>query len=1411
MSKRWLALLLFGVWIGGGGVAHAMLSESPGTLAFGNVVLLQAPTKNATLSANGGTDVMVTVALEASGDCSQFLIVSPTMAVPVNSSTSQTIVVQFKPTSAGAKTCTIDYDDGTTVRTFTATGTGLTPTTIAVSPNPPTPLAFGNVDLPTTSAAQSLTATNTGDAALTIASGTFTTGASDYTIVTAPSSTVLAPNQTATWTIACHPSTRDARPGTFEITSDATNTPTVDVPLTCNGVQASLVTNPTSVPFGPVQRGTTQPATFTLSNPGNVDVTGISAAINPTGKGYTIDPVTPVPPTIMAGKSVTLNVKFAPTINTDGGPAAITFTGGWGNAETAVATLALSGASASVSASQATLDFMSFRFDSHPTRPYQITNDGGSTIMVTSADFTPDNNGTSTGEYTSTFALGGSPITLPHTLAAGAHIDVTVTANAANRTGMLSGHIDVVTNITGATVPRVTLTGTSTAAAVMATAMADFGAVDIDATPSPTQTVTLRNTGDATLNYTLAAMNGGSAAFTFSGLPGGAATLAPQTQIDVIVTYKPTVERPAGSEETAVLVAGLTGVLGGPTMSMIAIKGRGIDRHLMADAAPTFPTTYRNPGDKAPIRSVTIHNTGEALLKVTAAMISSTPGGFTLMDTSPVDIMGGTSHDFVVKFAPTTVGTVTGQLVLTNNDNGKPMAMIPLTAIATDRNIHFGPTTINVGFTAVGIPITVTGMLTVANMNPADGFTIHQITLDDDSVFHIDNAPSDAPLPSGGMKAFSITFAPTSIDHFTTTAHLHIDQDPSDEGGMDVQLSGDAVFAEAHGSGGCSAGGAGSGGLVLGLAALAAMRRRRRRRLSVVRITAVAATLVLAPAAFAGDSIGIAVFEPTPATTGAGFALQAPDVGASGSWVMNATASYASNPLVLESFTVAGEHAATNALVSRSTLMQLGAAYALLDRFELGAHIPLYLQSGEHGITGTSASGTATGNLAVHAKARLWGGGAGPGRLVAGVAGSVVFPTATKGQFTGSDQMEGRFLVLGSYTPAALDSRLTISVNAGPMLRGTSQYANIVEKSGVAWGAGASYRILDQLWATAELFGESTGSAQGQQPMGSTMPPAITLSPTEALAGLSIRPDRRVVLGFALGRGVTSAIGTPDVRGVVSLSVVPGGTLAPIHGSGPARPDGDADGDGIPDSIDKCPNEPEDQDGFEDQDGCPDPDNDHDGIPDAADKCPLDPEDKDGFQDEDGCPDKDNDGDGIPDTMDKCPNEPEDKDGFEDLDGCPDPDNDHDGIPDEKDKCPNEPETINGFQDEDGCPDKGDSTIILSPDRIETLDPIQFTGVKLIKADNPILGQIAATLRAHGEIIRLRVTVHVQPSGDPDADQAKSDKRAQAVREWLVQWGITPSRLEVRGFGGTKPLVPPDQRGAAKINDRLELIILERK
>jgi outer membrane protein OmpA-like peptidoglycan-associated protein len=255
----------------------------------------------------------------------------------------------------------------------------------------------------------------------------------------------------------------------------------------------------------------------------------------------------------------------------------------------------------------------------------------------------------------------------------------------------------------------------------------------------------------------------------------------------------------------------------------------------------------------------------------------------------------------------------------------------------------------------------------------------------------------------------------------------------------------------------------------------------------------------------------------------------------------------------------------------------------------------------------------------------------------------------------------------------------------------------------------------------------------------------------------------------------------------------------------------DGDGDGLLDSQDKCILEPEDADGFEDSDGCPDRDNDGDSFSDAEDKCPLEAEDVDAFQDEDGCPDKDNDGDGVADAQDKCATEAEDKDGFQDADGCPDKDNDGDSFPDDTDKCPNEAEVINGTDDNDGCADRGNALVILSPDRIELLEPITFKKLVIQKSSTNLLGQIGATLRAHPDIVRVRITAHVQPTKNAKADEQLSELRAHAVREWLIKYGIDENRLEPRGFGGTKPLVDPKQKGAKAINERIEMIILERK
>ena len=254
----------------------------------------------------------------------------------------------------------------------------------------------------------------------------------------------------------------------------------------------------------------------------------------------------------------------------------------------------------------------------------------------------------------------------------------------------------------------------------------------------------------------------------------------------------------------------------------------------------------------------------------------------------------------------------------------------------------------------------------------------------------------------------------------------------------------------------------------------------------------------------------------------------------------------------------------------------------------------------------------------------------------------------------------------------------------------------------------------------------------------------------------------------------------------------------------PAAAPKDTDGDGIPDDQDKCPNEPEDKDGFQDADGCPDLDNDGDGIPDAQDKCPNEPEDKDGFQDADGCPDPDNDGDGIPDAADKCPNEPEDKDGFQDEDGCPDPDNDGDGIPDTKDQCPNEPETKNGYQDEDGCPDEIPAKIKQFTGVIQGIN-FKVSSADLLPASNGVLDKAVAVLKEFPEL-KMEIQGHTddQPmagkKGKYADNTALSQARAESVMAYFTKAGIDASRLSAKGFGPTQPIDDPKDLKGAKLN-----------
>jgi OOP family OmpA-OmpF porin len=411
---------------------------------------------------------------------------------------------------------------------------------------------------------------------------------------------------------------------------------------------------------------------------------------------------------------------------------------------------------------------------------------------------------------------------------------------------------------------------------------------------------------------------------------------------------------------------------------------------------------------------------------------------------------------------------------------------------------------------------------------------------------------------------------------------------------------------------------------------------------------------------------------------------------------------------------VSGFDPVTTAIVEHQLTGELAAAMGLFERVQVGLALPFTpvlkgdLVDMMGSPTGQQQTASGIGDLRVEAKAQLATLGPDDQITIGAMAGLTV-PTAklagpslstpvdnAGSYYLGEKNFTGRIKALGGLQLG----KLRAAANLGILLRQSSHAAATVVGHQLLYGAAAAYEVRRRIELMIELSGRSG--------LDNFIEFFRDVNPFEVDAAVRIGVTSMWSITAGGGRGIGKGVGAPAGRGFV------GAAFAPDFR--------DRDHDGVYDVDDKCPDQPEDRDGFQDGDGCPELDNDNDGIPDAQDKCPNDAEDLDQFQDEDGCPELDNDkdgipdlndacpnaaedgrgkrpkdgcpstsedsdGDGIPDAMDKCPDEPEDRDGFQDDDGCPDPDNDADGIPDNFDNCPNEAEDPDGFEDEDGCPE----------------------------------------------------------------------------------------------------------------------------
>ncbi|MFA7403709.1 MAG: OmpA family protein [Pelobacteraceae bacterium] len=274
----------------------------------------------------------------------------------------------------------------------------------------------------------------------------------------------------------------------------------------------------------------------------------------------------------------------------------------------------------------------------------------------------------------------------------------------------------------------------------------------------------------------------------------------------------------------------------------------------------------------------------------------------------------------------------------------------------------------------------------------------------------------------------------------------------------------------------------------------------------------------------------------------------------------------------------------------------------------------------------------------------------------------------------------------------------------------------------------------------------------------------------------------------------------------------------------------DSDGDGVSDSLDKCPGTPAGV--AVGKEGCP-LDSDRDGVADYLDKCPGTPagvsvgangcpvdSDKDGVADyldkcpatpagvavgADGCP-LDSDGDGVADTLDKCPGTPAGVKVY--TNGCP-VDSDQDGVADYLDKCPGTPpgEKV----DMNGC-----TVVAVVPAHVKAAAAKRFCSKPAVLAINfesdktDIKPQYHDELKTVGDFLSYfpnakgEISGYTDSTSSPAHNQKLSEQRAESVEKYISKtFKVNPGRIATKGYGEAKPVASNKTKAGRAKNRRI--------
>ena len=519
--------------LSGTGISPAAISINPLSLSFGNVLTgTQSTAQTITLANTGGAALTIGSIQVAGAGASLFSLTNSCGATLAQGATCS-VGVTFAPTagtSIGASLVITD-NSAKSPQTVPLSGTGITPATASLSPPS---LNFGSIVIGTNVTAQTVTVTNTGESPLTI-SGVSLAGAnaSLFSDTSTCGSTVAA-GASCQLTVSFVPTASGPAAAALLLTDNGANSPQ-SIPLAGAGIAPALLTiTPPNVGFGNVLIGSqSTQQTVTLTNSGGAALT--IGSIQLTGTGASLFSLTnSCGSTLASGATCSVAVIFNP-IAAAFASASLNIVDSSANSPQAVALSGTGITPAAASVSPSSLNFGNVVIGMPGTaQTVTITNTGGAPLTI--------NTVAATGAKASLFSdlnscgsvlAGGAScellVNFQPTAAGPATASLTIADSAANapQTIALSG--------TGITPAALTVTPPSVS----------FGSVLLG-TPATPQTVTLTNSGDATL--TIAGIQltaAATSAFTTSNtcsssLAGGAACT-------IQIGFQPTLTGPASA------------------------------------------------------------------------------------------------------------------------------------------------------------------------------------------------------------------------------------------------------------------------------------------------------------------------------------------------------------------------------------------------------------------------------------------------------------------------------------------------------------------------------------------------------------------------------------------------------------------------------------------------------------------------------------------------------------------------------------------------------------------------------------------------------------------------------------------------------------------------------------------------